>query len=72
MTKESYVVSKWVLINLGENTPNAPTLSAQIVCQSPKVWDFYEKRLHWASVIRDSMHDFGYAAKVKLATIALQ
>ena len=32
---------------LAENTPNA-----QIVCQSPKVWDFDEKRLHWASVVR--------------------
>ena len=44
----------------------------QIVSPSPKVWDFAEKRFHWASVVRDSMHDFGYAAKVKLATIALQ
>ena len=26
--------------------------SAQIVCPSPKVWDFDEKRLHWASVVR--------------------
>ena len=25
-----------------ENAPNA-----QIVCPSPKVWDFNEKRLHW-------------------------
>ena len=24
----------------------------QIVCPSPKVWDFNEKRLHWASVVR--------------------
>ena len=47
-------------------------LSAKYVCLSPKVWDFDEKRLHRASVIPDSMHDFGYAAKVKLATIALQ
>ena len=34
-----------------ENTPNAPKLSVQIVCTSPKVWDFDEKRLHWASVV---------------------
>ena len=26
-------------------------LTAQIVCPSPKVWDFDEKRLHWASVV---------------------
>ena len=36
-----------------ENTPNALKLSAQIDCPSPKVWDFDEKRLHWASVVRD-------------------
>jgi hypothetical protein len=24
----------------------------QIVCPRPKVWDFDEKRLHWASVVR--------------------
>jgi hypothetical protein len=30
---------------LAENTPNAQKL----VCPSPKVWDFDEKRLHWAS-----------------------
>ena len=31
-------------------------LSAQIVCPSPKVWDFDEKRLHWASVVRATVH----------------
>ena len=34
-------VPKWVLINC---LPN------------PKVWDFEEKRLHWASVVRDRNH----------------
>ncbi len=29
-------------------------LSAQIVCPSPKVCDFYEKSFHWASIVRDS------------------
>ena len=57
-------VPKWV--QMPQN------LFAKFVCPSPKVLDFNEKRLHWASVVRDSMHDFGYAAKVKLATIALQ
>ena len=33
--------------NSAENTPNAPKLSVQIVCPSPKVWDFDEKMLHW-------------------------
>ena len=31
-------------------------LSAQFVCPSPKVLDFNEKRLHWASVVRASKH----------------
>ena len=31
---------------LVENPPNA-----QIVCPSPKVWDFDEKRLYWASIV---------------------
>jgi hypothetical protein len=26
--------------------------SAQILCPSPKVWDFDERRLHWVSVVR--------------------
>ena len=32
---------------LAENTPNAPKL----ICPSQKVWNFDEKRLHWASVV---------------------
>ena len=42
-----------VLTVSAKNTPNVPNFSAQIVCPSPKVWDFDEKRLHWASVVRD-------------------
>jgi hypothetical protein len=30
----------------------AQNLSAQIVCPSPKVWDFDEERFHWASLVR--------------------
>ena len=41
-------VSKWVLIN----QPRIPQNSAQIVCPGPSVWDFNEKRLPWASVVR--------------------
>ena len=33
-----------------ENTPNAP----EFICPSPKVLDFNEKRLRWASVVRAS------------------
>ena len=36
---------------LAENTPNAPNLSAQFVCPSPRVLDFNEKRLHWAFLV---------------------
>ena len=31
-------------------------LSAQFVCSSPKVLDFSEKRLHWASILRDKTY----------------
>ena len=49
-------VPKWVLI-VWPKIPQMPkTLSAQFVCHSPKVWDFNEKLLHWASVVRESMH----------------
>ena len=46
-------VPKWLLIVWPKIcTPNAPNLSAQFVCPSPKVLDFNEKRLHWATVVR--------------------
>jgi hypothetical protein len=44
-------VTKWVLINQTKIPQMPQNVSAQIVCQSPKVWDFDEKRLHWASVV---------------------
>ena len=47
---------KWVLINQPKIPQMPQKLSAQIVCPSPKVWDFYEKRLHWASVVRVLSH----------------
>ena len=38
-------------------------LSAQFVCPSPKVLDFNEERLHWASVVRaldmSKVEDYG-------------
>ena len=34
-----------------QNTQMTQNLSAQIVCLSQKVWDFDEKRLHWASIV---------------------
>ena len=34
----------WVLINRTKATQMPQSLSAQIVCLSPKVWDFDEKK----------------------------
>ena len=45
-------VPKWVLINWPKIPQMPQNLFAQIVCPNPKVWDFDEKRLHWASVVR--------------------
>ena len=45
-------VPKWVLIVWSENTKNAQ----KFICPSPNLWDFNEKRLHWASVVRDNIH----------------
>ena len=60
MDKE-LTVPKWVLINWLKISQMPQNLFAQIVCPSPKVWDFDEKRLHWASVVRVS----GYLATFK-------
>ena len=46
------IVPKWVLINWPKIPQNPQKISAQIVYPSPKVWDFDEKSLHWASVVR--------------------
>ena len=52
MDKGKLTVSKWVLINQPKVPQMLQNLSAQIVCSSPKAWDFDEKSLYWASVIR--------------------
>jgi hypothetical protein len=44
--------------SLAKNTLNAPHLSAQFVCPSPKVLDFNEKRLYWASAVHLLDHYF--------------
>ena len=45
-------VPKWVLINWPK-IPQMPQnlFALLIVCPNPKVWDFNEKRLHWASLV---------------------
>ena len=45
-------VPKWVLVNQPKILQMPQNLSAQIVCPSPKVWDFNEKRFYWTSVVR--------------------
>ena len=45
-------VPKWVLINWSKIPQIPKNLSAQIVCPSPKILNFDEKRLHWVSVVR--------------------
>ena len=50
--EKGFTVQKWVLINRPKIPQIPPKLFAQIVCPSPKVWDFDEKRLHWAFVVR--------------------
>ena len=63
MDKGLTVVPKWVLKVQSKIIAQMPqNLSAQIVCPSPKVWDFNEKRLYWASVVR--------AAKQQLKLLA--
>ena len=51
MDKE-LAVPKWVLIVQLKIAQMSQNLSAQFVCPIPKVLDFNEKRLHWASVVR--------------------
>jgi hypothetical protein len=43
---------KWVLINQSKIPQILKNLSAEIVYPSPKLMDFNESRLHWASVVR--------------------
>jgi hypothetical protein len=51
-TDKGLIVPKWVLKSWPKKPLMPRNLSSQIICPSPKVWDFDEKRLHWASVVR--------------------
>ena len=56
MENMGLTVPKWVLI-VWPKIPQMPqNLSAQFVFPIPKVKDFNEKRLHWASVVRGSIN----------------
>ena len=55
---QGFTVPKWVLI-VWPIIPQIPqNLSAQFVYPSPKILDFNEKRLHWASVVREARHSY--------------
>ena len=41
---------------LAQNTPNVPKIICPDCLPSPKLWDFDEKMLHWASVVRGPEH----------------
>ena len=60
--------TKMGAVNMFENTPNAQNLIAQIVCPSPKVWDFIKKRLHWESVVH-GQHQMTLTSKVKKVSL---
>ena len=53
MYKGLTVHTKMGADKLAENTSNALKFICPICLPNPKVWDFDEKRLHWASVVRD-------------------
>jgi hypothetical protein len=52
-------VPKWVLIVRSKILQMPQNLSAQFVYLSPKVLDFNEKRLHWASVVHSWFDHIG-------------
>jgi hypothetical protein len=51
MNNENLTVPKWVLINRQKIPQMLQNVSVQFVCPIPKVLDFNEKRLYWASVV---------------------
>ena len=51
---------------LAENTQMPQNISALIVWPSPKDWDFHEKMLHWASVVRGRVFMTFFALQVSL------
>ena len=57
MDKE-LTVPKWVVIVRAKIPQMPQSLSAQFVCPTPKVLDFNEMMMHWASVVRALVHEF--------------
>ena len=54
--EKGLTVPKWVLKVWPKIPPIPQNLSIKFVCPGAKVLDFYEKRLHWASIVRDSKY----------------
>ena len=70
MDKE-LTVPKWLLINRPKIPQMPQNSSAQIFCPSPEVWNFDEKRLHWASVVRDTKYAMPPTQTLKVFTSVL-
>ena len=56
--QKGLTVPKWVLINQPKIPQMPQNLSDKIVCPSPKVWNFDDKRFYWASIVRVLCHSF--------------
>ena len=52
-----------------EKCPNI--VCPKIVCPNPKVWDFDENRLHWASVVRGTKHYLAPLDSIALPLLVL-
>jgi hypothetical protein len=72
MCMKVHTVPKWVLINCSKIPQMPQNLSAQIVCPSPKVWDFDEKRLHWASTDRETTDKVCFFVSLKYSAVVCQ
>ena len=69
--KHGLTVPKWVLKNRPKIPQMPQNLSAQFFCPSPKVWDFDENRLHWASVVRGTKHYLAPLDSIALPMLVL-
>ena len=49
-------VPKWVLTNWPKIPQMPPKILPKLSAQVQNVWDFDEKRLHWATVVRVPEH----------------
>ena len=51
-------VPKWVLINQTKILQMPQKFSAQFVWPSPKVWDFWKKKLLLVSIVRETQQNY--------------